>query len=261
MLYKISKNKDLIDILSLKYDFHNLKTAVKAKFLGIDAVGVYSDAGAISVAEIKKYLAEPKRTGDLPDFIYDAADAVLKAFEDHSDPQEIDILLDKKLFEQMLVLCDEIQNDFITEYVRLSIDFYNIKTLLRVKNMQKGTRFLGECLVPGGKADKSYFLENYDKSPDTLAQVFYYKYFGDTVKQGMESYAKTGNFSDLEKLFDNYLIEYVKKSKYIPYGPEVLFAYIVSKENEIRQIRILMTAKINNIGTDVIKERLRDNYA
>ncbi|MDR2903619.1 MAG: DUF2764 family protein, partial [Clostridiales bacterium] len=200
-LYKLSKSKEIIDILSLKYDFHNLKTALKAKFLGIDAAGVYSAAGTFSVAAMKNYLTEKKRASDLPDFIYDAADAVLKAFEDNSDPQEIDILLDRQLFARMISLCEEVKNEFITEYVRLSIDFYNIKTLMRVKNMQKGTRFLGECLVPGGKAEKSFLLENYDKSPETLAQVFYYKYFGDTVKKGMESYAKTGNFSYLEKLF------------------------------------------------------------
>jgi V/A-type H+-transporting ATPase subunit C len=229
--------------------------------LKTDAGGVYSGAADLSVAAIKKYLSEGKRTGDLPEYIYDAADEVESAYEEKKDPQEIDLILDRLMFQHMLSLCERLENEFITEYVRLSIDFYNIKTLMRVKNMQKGSRFLNECLVPGGLTDKSFLLENYDKPPDALASVFYYKYFGEPVKKGLESYAKTGNFSNLEKLFDNYLIEYVKKAKFIPFGPEVLFAYIVSKENEIRQIRILMTSKINHIQTDAIKERLRDNYA
>ena len=50
-------------------------------------------------------------------------------------------------------------------------------------------------------------------------------------------------------------------SKYIVFGPEPLFTYLVAKEREINAIRMIMVSKINNISPDKVKERLRDTYA
>lgn len=198
---------------------------------------------------------------NLPVYIKAAVEDIREKFDNDKDPQVIDILSDKHMFVHMLSLCNNIKNDFITEFVRTLIDFHNIKAFLRIKNMNKGSRFLNESLVSGGLTDIEFFLGHYDKSSDMLASVFYYKYFGDIVKQGIENYSRTKNYMGLEKLFDNYMVNYTKKVKYIAFGPEVLFAYIFSKENELRQIRMLIAGKYNNLRIEDLKERVRDNYA
>ena len=55
-------------------------------------------------------------------------------------------------------------------------------------------------------------------------------------------------------------MELNKDSRYIVFGPEPLFTYLIVKEREINAIRMIMVSKINKIGTDKIKERLRDTY-
>lgn len=261
LLYKLSNHREVVDIPAAKYDFHNLKVALKSKYLNKDMSYLYSNVTTLNIEDAESFIFKGEKRDDLPEYVLNAVDEAEGSFAENKDPQEIDIILDRHMFAYMLSLCEKAENDFITEYVRLSIDFYNIKTLMRVKNMQKGTRFLNECFVPGGLTDTDYFLEHYDKQPDALASVFYYKYFGDTVRKGLDDYSKTGNYGSLERLFDNCLIEYVKKAKYVAFGAAVLFSYIISKENEIRQIRILVTCKKNNIRDDMLKERLRDNYA
>lgn len=261
LLYKLSKSREVIDIPASKYGFHNLKVALKSKYTNKEADYLYSDITDLNLDVVKDFVFNGEKKDELPEYIVNAVEETESSYAENKDPQGIDIVLDRHMFAYMLTLCDKIQNDFITEYVRLSIDFHNIKALMRIKNMQKGSRFLNESLIPGGLTDTNFFLENYDKSPDTLASVFYYKHFGDVMQKGIESYNKTGNYGNLEKLFDNCLIEYVKKAKYVAFGAEVLFAYIISKENEIRQIRILVTCKNNNMQIDTLKERLRDNYA
>ena len=67
--------------------------------------------------------------------------------------------------------------------------------------------------------------------------------------------------SELEKIAENYLMELNRDSKYIVFGPEPLFTYLVAKEREINAIRMIMVSKINNISPDKVKERLRDTYA
>ena len=70
-----------------------------------------------------------------------------------------------------------------------------------------------------------------------------------------------GRLSGLEKISQNYLMELNKNSKYIVFGPEPLFAYLVAKEREISAIRMIMVGKINNIESNKIRERLGDTYA
>ena len=261
LLYKISAHREIVDIPACKYDFHNLKVALKSKYIHNDADYLYLNITTLDPARIKDFVKSGAENDEFPAYITAAAGDAQNKFDESGEPQDIDVILDRHMFAYMLSVCEKVQNDFITEYVRLSIDFYNIKTLLRVKNMQKGSRFLNESLVSGGLTHTDFFLRNYDKSPEMLTSVFHYKYFGDVIKNGMESYSKEGNYSGLEKLFDNCLISHIKKAKYVAFGAEVLFAYIISKENEMRQIRILVTCKNNNIPVEILKERLRDNYA
>ena len=60
---------------------------------------------------------------------------------------------------------------------------------------------------------------------------------------------------------DDYIVSLTKEAKKINYGPEVPFAYLMAKENEIRNLRILLVSKLNNLPKNFIKERLRETYA
>jgi V/A-type H+-transporting ATPase subunit C len=126
--------------------------------------------------------------------------------------------------------------------------------------MKKPAAFVSGCVIPGGSVDESFYAANYNKAPSALAQSGFYKSFGAALKKGVEEFEKSGNFSQLERLLDNYLIGETKKAKYITYGPEIVYAYLFSKENEIRQVRILLAGKRNGIRPDALKERLRECY-
>lgn len=262
-MYKlIPDNTEVIDIITAKYTFHNVKVCLKSKYIDKNMDYLLSSISPVNPNDIKELvLSNDFANSQLPVYIIEAIKKAEINFAESKDPKCIDIILDKEMFSYMLELCLVCDNEFITQYVKLLIDFYNIKTLVRVKNMKKDSRFLNDCLVASGLTPLSYFLENYDKTIDVLTNLFYYKYFSDITRKGFESYNKTGNFSNLEKYFDNYLIEYSKKAKYVAFGADILFSYVLSKENELRQIRILLTCKNNGIQNDILKERLRDNYA
>lgn len=262
MAYKLAKeNRAVVDILACKYDYHNAKTALKAANFKQRTENPYVLATDVEPSAIEAYIESPSDKSELPAHLAAAINGAKEAFAKSGNPQDIDLALDKAMFAHMLALAKPLKNDFITDYVTMSIDFYNTKTLLRVKAMQKGTAFLADALAEGGKTPVSFFVENYAKTPAAMVPSFYYRYFGDAMKAGMDDYEKTGNLSRLERRFDNLLVDHTRKAKYLAYGAEVLFAYLISKENEIRQIRIVVTCKLNNIGQEALRERLRDNYA
>ena len=256
-------SNEIVDIAACKYSFHNVKSALKLRFLKTNSDQIYSSINTsdLSVEIIKSAVQNADASAELPEYLSFAVNEAIKEFEGSHDPQMFDILLDKAMFGRMLALCNAVGSDIVTGYVKKQIDFYNVKTLMRVKEMQKGTSFLSEALLEGGELAKTFYLENYTQSPLSVANLLFYKYFGNEAKAGLESYERTGNLSELEKLFDNALLEQAKKVKYVAFGPENLFGFIVAKENEIRQVRILMTGKINSVSQSALRERLRDNYA
>lgn len=246
-------------ILGCRYDYHNVKVALKAKFLG-EPGGPFADVTPVPAELIEKTVQKYDSKANLPAHLHEAILAGAAAFERDSNPQDIDIALDKLQYAHMLAQAEQLGSGFITGYVRRVIDFYNLKALVRVKSMQKGSAFLGECLAPGGGTDPAFFLQNYGRNAGALSLAFAFKDYGKDFKAGIDAFEKSSNYSELERLLDNHLIRYVQDAKRVPFGPEVLFSYLVAKENEVRQVRIVMACKINGIPTDTLKERLRDNY-
>lgn len=261
MAYGLSKQGELVDILACRYDFHNLKVAMKAHYWEGDADRPTIEASRLPPERLEAAVAREGEKHDLPQAYLDAVADCRRGFEAGGNPQEIDIVLDRAMYAYMLELCRELDCGFVTEYVRMGIDYLNLRTLVRVKNMQRGTAFLGRCLIPGGLCDTVAFLEAYSKPPGALSASFAFKHFGEQVRQGVEAMEKTGNYSGLERLLDNRLIEYTKQVKYLAFGPQVLFAFLVNKENEIRQIRVLLAGKNNRLDSGALRERLRENYA
>ena len=68
------------------------------------------------------------------------------------------------------------------------------------------------------------------------------------------------SLSAFEKWCDNYIISKMRESKSDPFSIGPLVAYIIAKETEIKAVRLILTAKINELDESVIRERIRDMY-
>ena len=253
------KNTAIVDILSLKYDYHNLKVLLKSKITGKDFSSLLMQAGTIDTAKFKTKFE--LQSNDLPQEILDAINEVQKDFEENHDPQRIDILVDKHYFKNLSRLAKEIDVKVITDYVEGLIDFQNMITLFRVKKQNRDSRFLETVIFEYGTISKNKIVESINDNTDTILNKFKKEKLGIYLTKGLEVFSETKRLSELEKISDNYLMELNKESKYVVFGPEPLFTYLVAKEREINAIRMIMVSKINNISSDKIRERLRETYA
>ena len=132
---------------------------------------------------------------------------------------------------------------------------------LRIKKQNKGRDFVGEVIFEGGDIDSSKLISLINESPENIMSKLQSTIYSDLIKEGFEGYIATESASLLEKLSDNYIMDLMKNSKLVTFGPERLLSYIYAKETEIKVIRIIMVGKLNNIAEEVIRERLRDIYA
>ncbi|WP_160690687.1 V-type ATP synthase subunit C [Clostridium sp. C2-6-12] len=259
LMYEISPVKALVDLMSIKYDYQNIKVILKGIFLKEDLSHLIISVGSLNTLKLKE-LIENKDLSDFPEVIREGINESISTFETTKDPQTIDIILDKYMFKSLLHIKDEIKDSFINKYVTALIDSTNLKTLLRVKKQNKDREFLDSVIIEGGLIDKDKILSMLNDDAENIYGKISTSSYSEFIKSGLEYYSKTGSVSLLEKLIDNYIMHLMKDAKIIPFGVEPLLAYIYAKETEIKIIRIIMVSKINNISGELVRERLRDIY-
>ena len=258
-VYSMSPVKSLVDIMSIKYDYHNIKVILKGMFLEKDFSHMFMEVGMMDASKMKVDI-ETGNLSSFPSTMRKAIEETIEDFNAKKDPQRIDIILDKYMFENMRELAKELDDTFASKYVSASIDLTNLKTLLRVKKQNKDRDFLLSLVIEGGSIDKDVLVALLSDSVENIASKLAYTDYEEVLKLGVEDFAQTGSAGLLEKLVDNYIMDLMKSAKMIPFGGEPLLAYIYAKETEIKVIRIIMVGKLNNIAGEVIRERLRDIY-
>jgi V/A-type H+-transporting ATPase subunit C len=64
------------------------------------------------------------------------------------------------------------------------------------------------------------------------------------------------SFLKVEQQCEDYLAGFLKTTIRITAGPQPIIAYLLIKENEIRTVNLILTAKKNNLDTRLILDRL-----
>lgn len=259
----VSPDKNIGAYLIEKYNFHNLKVLLKEYIQGEDYRSIYSKMGDIDIDLIKRELGlfdeGKKDLDDEDDFYLKAAFEALDAYRQNEDPAMIDISLDKAYYEKLLKLAYEISLDSLISYTKESIDLVNVKTLLRIQNLNLDLEELDKAVIDGGNIKKESLIEMFKLKLDQIrAKLSNYDigaYTGRTlsVDKPLEE-----NILDLEKVIDDHFMDFAKKAKQITYGPEILLAYLIAKENEIKNLRIIFVSKLNGLSKEFSKERLRE---
>lgn len=255
-LFDISPSKIPIRLITLKYFYHNLKVLIKEDIGKKDLKDLYMNIGDFDLKEYRDALVKGNKRNKNIELIQ----RVEELYEEKKDPQLIDIYIDNAYFTELLELAEESQVDLFIEYAKNLIDFTNIRTLLRAKKQEKDVEFLRQIIIEGGNVRKETYLDllNREVSSDTdvFKKLEIYKY----IKEALDSFKERGNLSDFEREMDNYFIDLIKDVKYITYGPEVIFANVLAKEMEIKNLRIILVSKLNGLDSEFIREKLRDTY-
>ncbi len=255
-LYKqMIADKNLFEFLFVRYDFHNIKLSFKAKYSGKISSEYESKLGLVEPEKIRKYILETN--ADSPsNKLKIVIDNANKLFEQNNKPHYIDNILDKELFNYLGDLTKKINNVFINNFLKLQIDLVNIKILLRTKLMNKEVLFLQNELIDGGSRTINNFIALFETDIKTIIKTLE-KYFDNNLKTILEEYEKDQVLPKLEKAFEEYELNYLKQTKRFNYGPELVVAYYYAKKNAIRNVRLIMTGKLNGISPEEIRQRIR----
>ena len=147
-----------IDVFKLKYDYHNIKSVLKADAMGVSPDRMLMDMGRIPAAELK----EAVQSGDvenLPPLLASAVQEAREVLETTRDPQLSDIVLDRWCYQDMDAVAETTGSAFLHGYVKTQIDAANLRALVRTIRMGKNETFLAGILFEGGDVSTDAILK------------------------------------------------------------------------------------------------------
>ncbi|MDU7163387.1 MAG: V-type ATP synthase subunit C [Anaerococcus vaginalis] len=256
-MIKISPDKNLVKYLEEKYNFHNLKVLVKELIQDEDYKSIYIDIGKIDLVNIKRNLKEDIKTKD--EYLAYAKKA-LDIYKENKDPQDIDLSLDKDFYEKLLEDAKKLDYESLIKFTKERIDLTNLKALLRIKGQGQSIDLLEKALIDGGNIEKNLFRDSLNAEKSSYPNLFFKEKIYSQVKEALEESDLNKTMQKIEKIIDNHLMNFAKESKKVSYGPEVIMGYLISREMEVKNLRIILTAKLNSLSREFMEERLRDLY-
>ncbi len=247
----------LIDIFDIRRDFMNIRALIKADIRGISPDSMLVSGGTMKIDEIKAaYIRQDEKA--LNGYMMSAVKSARQVFSQTADPQKIDTVCDKICFECLKTAAEKSPFDFVSDFFGTRIDIINILSLIRQKLMGKDSSFFSETVLSGGKMFTP--LQMSGLYARTLEEFIEYLSHTPYAPIAREFDISSPDPSLLEKNADLFVCRMIKQLRKTPFGPQVVVGYILAKEYEIKNIRIVMAGIISGQNSDTIKERLRLGY-
>ena len=250
LINEICESSEISEVFLLKYDFHNIKTLIKAELMGEDPERLMSDLSYVPKERLI-HAAHTEDMSDLPPQMAQALKTARETLAHTGDPQRADFILDRAYFEMISDAATAFGSDFLKGYVSLLADTANLRSAVRAARQGRGAEILSESLVPGGSIEYKRFL-TYDFENGFLNTAL-----REAAECGASSAKGETGLLEFERELDNVLIKYMHSAKYASFDERPIIAYIAAKEAEAMTVRIIMAGKLENLSPDEIRNRLR----
>lgn len=240
-----------LDVLLYKNDFHNLKTILKSSVYAVEWENLVLRPCACEPQLIDDAIKN-NNFEDLPEFIKETAKNGYELITKTGDGQLFEIFVDKSELLIMYELAKQSKNDFLIEWSKLESIVANMKIAARCVGRNKD--FIENAII---KIDGVNVHKLIDASLVSVQEVS--TVISDFGYQKV-SEALLVSFAEFEKSCDNLKINFIKKAKNSFFGFEPIMAFLIGKEYELQALRIILSCKQNDVGVDIIRERLRELY-
>jgi V/A-type H+-transporting ATPase subunit C len=245
-------DKPIVKLFKTRDDFSNMRLAVRRvlmeKPLGTD----YSTEGNVS-GELFEEVFEEENYELFDDYMQQAVEQAVLAYYQKKDIRHIDYAIDRVQAEYNLRRARQLKSIFLLGLFRIQIDLTNIRTMLRLKFTESEQR---NVFLDGGYIELERLRYGLDAGYEAIAGHFFATPYYSIVESGINYLTSNKSFLKLEQQCRDYLAGFLKSTIQITAGPQPIIAFLLNKENEIRTVRLILTAKKNSLDTRLILDRL-----
>ncbi|MDL2217331.1 V-type ATPase subunit [Christensenellaceae bacterium OttesenSCG-928-M15] len=259
LMQEVTPEQAVTDLFLMKADIHNLKVLLKARLLGNKEEPLLLEGGLYQT-DLLVTAVRDRNYRSLPKALKEELNTLEKTLQVKENPQQISVALDRAYHLHAREVLKKHKNEFAGKYFNALADFDNVNALLRIRSMGGTKENLHEVLLPVGDVTHSAILSAFDQPFETMSKQLSTGAAGGAIALGFEEVQRTGQNSAMEKARDNHLMRLIKKGKYDMDSLQPVLGYYLAREQEAKCVRLIVTAKRNDLPEQVITERLREVY-
>jgi V/A-type H+-transporting ATPase subunit C len=257
-LIEISQNEAnfLITEYLRSWDIWNIKTIIRGKFSGAGEEEILEDvvsAGQLRYREIVEIVKIGTVEGVIAAFANTPYYSILKEYK--GNLAEIENALDKWYYSNLMKAAVETGNKLFLKSLKTRIDLKNLKMLFRMKHAGMERDVILKHLIPGGMELKESDLNRLSALPfnefvRALEDYSYWKAIADVSGESI-------SLINIENRFYKYnLVNISQISYYYPLSILPVLDYILSKKNEVDNLRIIVRGKEMALPEEIIKAHM-----
>jgi V/A-type H+-transporting ATPase subunit C len=248
-------DEDIVHLFKSRDDFANLRLAVRRslteKPIGTD----YSPDGKVPPEQLEQLFGEQGDfgSGKSTEYVKEAVEQAVLAYYQDKDIRRIDYQIDSFQAQYNLKVARRLNSVFLSSLFRTQIDLTNIRTMFRLKFTESEDR---KVFLEGGFIEQERFKNGLELGYETLGQLFFATPYNRIVETGAGYLASNKSFLKVEQQCEEYLTGFLKSTAAVTAGPQPVIAFLLLKENEIRTVRLILTARRNFLDTKLILDRI-----
>ncbi|MGT2948684.1 V-type ATPase subunit [Streptococcus devriesei] len=258
-----SPDQDIVSMFALRYVYHNIKVFFKTRATKQELKHLLIPIGSQPL-EALEHLISTFSSENFPEFMVNELAMIWAEYEDYKDIRVLEIGTDLAYFKHLKRLANqvELESEVFSQAIRLMIDFYNVITVQRALSQGKPQSFMMQLLSDEGSLSAREFIELGEKQEliSWFTQVNPNHFNTDWAE--FEDKMRQGSISavELEYLYDLMQFQLLDPAKYTVEGPLVLARYLLCREFEVKNLRLLLSAISNQLPLELVKERIRPIY-
>ena len=242
-----------LEMLLYKYDFHNLKAALKAMIADCQPEQYYIRPTNLDLVELSHILKE-KEYDMLPVYLRETAEKAYQLLTETLDGQLADSFIDTATLTVLQKSAECSGSTFLRDYARITAVCADIKTAFRCARMNKPRSFLENAIAGSADLDKEALIRAALTGTEGLFT------FLDTTIYGEKARLLATSTAAFEKWCDDEVMELARSARLQAFGFEPLAAYYIAARAEQKNLRIIRVCKECGADRDTIIERLRLLY-
>lgn len=239
----------LLNSLITENDFFNLKAALKANFSNLPIDNYYIKPCTFDTTALT-YAVTHNEFKDIPEHIRYTAKKAYNSYAENSSGQDSEIIIDRACLETCVSFSEKSGSELLKKIMIIKCVQANIKTAKRCLLRGKTVDFTKEALAVCPGIDNDELIETVNDD-DKLIQ-----FISKTPFSYMKN-AVTESFTEFENFCYDYSVNLTKASKWDIDGPDPVVSYWIIKSNEIRNARVILSAKANDLTVENLRKRVR----
>ncbi len=233
-------------------DMSNLRLALR-RFLTEKPIGTDYCPGGSQLETMYETIFEQNDYCFLPTYMQTAIEQGILAYYADKDVRAIDYAVDQVQFDAVFELAQKAECSYLQGLVMAWADLTNIKTVMRKKLRETDSL---DGFIAGGFLDWDKLKAALHQPEDQFSNICYATPYASLIEAGIDYLTKNNSFLRFEALCDKYMDGCYDLASQITAGIQPAIAYFYKKSEQIRKIRMVLTAKSNLLDKQLILDRL-----